>query len=151
MTRKLLLLIMLLLTVQVGYSQEVTPMPIITVAPEMETPPSDCGILAESMAIDPLIQRAIGAWPLWVALPNWIGDTRGILHIPNEHTFTDERLEGWWTTKVAWFISNAYTDDVQLQGFHVEDHSPIYFEFSDHELREVAILNPAEPGAMWMH
>jgi hypothetical protein len=146
LTIPLLLLLMFLMT-QPGKSQSTTdPTPTLTVevAAEMEAVPSDCGILAEEMTIDPMITHAIGTWPIWVALPNEAGSTKGILSMPNKHYQENPQLEGWWSTKVAWFIDPSYTGEVRLQGFNVDDNSPIYFEFD--ELTTLAAINPAEPG-----
>jgi hypothetical protein len=144
-----LLLMVLLLNIQQPQGQslvEVTPTSAVEVAPEMEIAPSNCGILAEAMAIDPLIPQAIGAWPIWIALPNVSGETKGILYMPNEHNFTTPQLEGWWVTKVAWFIPESYTGEVHVQGFNVDDHSPMYFEANAPEPTQVATLNPDHPG-----
>jgi hypothetical protein len=144
-----LLLAALLVMAQPGSSQSVgdaTPTADIEAAPEMAFVPSDCGILAEPVAIDPLIPHAIGAWPIWIALPNGSSEMKGILVVPNEHYFTHPQLEGWWVTKAAWFIAKSYPGEVRIRGVNIDDDSPIYFEIGDHELREVATLNPDQPG-----
>jgi len=136
------LLLMFLFTAQSSKSQS-TDDTTVEVAAEMEAVPTDCGILAQEMAVDPMIQ-GIGAWPIWVALPNEAGDSRGILTMPTKHYQENEQIKGWWSTKVAWFIDPSYTGEVQLQGFNVQDNSPIYFEFD--ELTTLATLNSDEPG-----
>lgn len=109
--------------------------------------PSNCGILADSIAIDPLIPRAVGAWPIWISVPNGSDEpAKGILFVPNEHNQKNPDLEGWWSTKVAWFIPLTYTGEVQLQGFNVDDDSPMYFEFDHDGPTTTAIINPEEPG-----
>ncbi len=146
----LLFVMMLLLNIRQGNGQSTataTPTtPPVEVASEMRPVPANCGILAEAMAIDPMIQKAIGTWPIWIALPNVADETRGILDIPNEHYFTIPQLEGWWTTKVAWFVPNAYTGKVRVQGINIEDNSPLFIESNGDEPSEVAIFDPEHPG-----
>lgn len=141
-----MLMLLILVVVQPGYSQDATPTPVIEVAPEMEGVPENCGILAEPIAIDPLIPQAIGASPIWVALPNTTQENRGILVVPDQHDHHYPPLEGWWATKVAFFVSAAYPGEVQITGFNVADDSPMYFAFGGNEPTELAILNPAQPG-----
>jgi hypothetical protein len=144
----LLLLLTLVVTAQPGNSQavvEATPVSAVEVAPEMAVAPTNCGILPEPLAIDPLITHATGTWPIWVALPNWDGVRDGVLVVPNERNQESHELPGWWSTKVAWFIPLSYTGEVQVQGFNVDDQSPIYFEFNAGPT-EVATLNPEQPG-----
>lgn len=142
----LLLLLALPLIANSGSIGGAALTPTVEVATEMEVVPADCGILAEPIAIDPLIPQALGTWPIWVALPNWTDETKGILVVPNEHYHTHHHLEGWWATKVAWFIPLSYTGEVQLRGYNLADHSPIFFDFSSNEPGEVATLNPDQPG-----
>ncbi|HEX2906699.1 MAG TPA: hypothetical protein VHO69_07560 [Phototrophicaceae bacterium] len=156
MKSKLILLIalfvpmLLLLTIQPGYGQaaiEATPAATVEVAATMDFVPTDCGILAGAIAIDPLIPRAIGAWPVWLSVPN--GDdreTKGILYVPNRHNFTDASLPGWWVTKAGWFVSKSYSGEVRVRGFNVADDSPIYFASGAAELSDTMILNPEQPG-----
>lgn len=125
---------------------DVTPLaPDVQVAVEMEFAPDDCGILPQPMAIDPLIPQAIGAWPLWVAVPNGDEDSKGVLFVPNEHYQQNKQLEGWWSTKVGWFVSPSYVGDVQVSAYNLADDSPIFFDRAD-ELGTTMTLNPAEPG-----
>lgn len=143
------LLLTFLFMTQSGYSQSslaVTPTPAVTVAAELDAPPADCGVLADAMAIDPLIPDALGAWPIWVALPNRGPETKGIVGMPNQHFITNPQLEGWWATKIAWFIATSYVGEVRLQGFNTADHSPMYFEFDGDEATTLATLNPEHPG-----
>lgn len=137
----------LLLRTQTGQTQTPAPTPPpYEVASEMAPAPNDCGPLAEPIAIDPMIPHAIGAWPIWVAVPDLDGDPRGALFFPDTHYQTRSELEGWWMSKIGWFIPASYTGTVTLQAANVEDSSPIYFEFSDHHLTTAATLNAAQPG-----
>lgn len=120
--------------------------PDVEPADEMAFVPDDCGILADTVAIDPMIPNAVGASPIWLSVPDEGEDPKGILYVPNEHNQENPQLEGWWYTKVAWFIPLTYTGEVQISGFNVEDNSPMYFEFDDDGPAEVGTLNPAEPG-----
>ncbi len=106
--------------------------------------PDDCGILAEPMAIDPLIPHAIGTWPIWVAVPGAGDDSKGMMFVPNEHYQRSPRLEGWWSTKVGWFVSPSYVGEVEVRGYNLADNSPMYFDVS--ESGTTMTLNPAEPG-----
>ena len=141
-----LLLAMFLFMAQLGYSQsseDAAPTPAVEAAPEMEAVPENCGQLAKPTVVDPLVE-AIGTWPIWVALPNWDGETEGVLVIPNERDYKHPEQEGWWSMKIAWFIPLSYSGEVRLRGYNLADDSPIYFEFD--ELTDVAILNPEHPG-----
>jgi hypothetical protein len=137
-----LLLVLLLFIAQPGQSQS----PEVEVADEMADVPTNCGTLAESMAIDPMIPQAIGMWPIWFALPNVQDETRGILYFPNQHYHTHPDLEGWWATKAAWFIPLSYTGEVKLQGVNIADNSPMYIDAGEMGLNLIATLNPAQPG-----
>ncbi|MCC6896149.1 MAG: hypothetical protein IT321_25220 [Anaerolineae bacterium] len=145
----LLLVVSLALAVQRVSSQvtpDVTPLaPEVQVAAQMDFAPDDCGILPEPMAIDPLIPQAIGAWPLWVAVPNAGEASKAVLFVPNEHYQQNKQLEGWWSTKVGWFISPSYVGDVQVSAYNLADDSPIFFDAAD-ELAATMTLNPAVPG-----
>jgi hypothetical protein len=139
----------LLFTPQTGQSQSAatsTAVATVEVAAEMGKMPSDCGQLAEPIVPDPNFGRAIGAWPIWVALPNNAGnETRGVLGMPDQHYIKDSHLEGWWAMKVGWAIKDTYKGEVKVQGFNVADHSPIYFQFAGDPVT-TAVLNPAKPG-----
>jgi hypothetical protein len=126
---------LLFLAAQLAQSQ-----PVIEVAPEMGAAPTNCGILAESMAIDPMIPHAIGTWPIWFAVPNSLG----IVDMPTQHYQKNPELEGWWSTKAAWFIDKDYVGEVHIEGFNVEDNSPMYVEFD--ELTTRSTINPETPG-----
>jgi hypothetical protein len=141
--------ILLLLAPHTGYGQttsDATPTLVVAVAAEMEPVPSNCGVLAEPLAIDPLIPQAIGTWPIWIALPNGGDEATGTLYLPNRHDQVNPNLEGWWATKVAWFIPINYRGDVHLQGVNITDQSPMYFEFNEEGPLEVATINPEQPG-----
>ncbi|MBI5670872.1 MAG: hypothetical protein HZC41_23005 [Chloroflexi bacterium] len=143
------LLITLLFPAQPGYTQvtgNLTPTPGVEVASEMDFVPADCGQLAEPIAIDPLIPQAVGAWPIWIALPNWTGATKGILVVSNQHNHPEHQLDGWWFTKAAWFVDKSYVGEVRIRGVNLADNSPIYFDFSSDEPHTVASLNPDQPG-----
>jgi hypothetical protein len=133
---------------QLGHSQssDSTPKFAVKGAPEMEVVPENCGQLAKPMVVDPMID-GIGAWPIWVALPNWSNESEGVLIIPNERDFKHPEMQGWWSMKVAWFIPLSYTGEVRLRGYNLADDSPIYFEFQE-GLTDVATLNPAQPGGL---
>lgn len=122
-----------------------TTMPVI-VADEMGDAPADCGILAEPMAIDPLIPQAIGTWPLWLAVPNVGGASKGVLFMPKTHYQKTPQLVGWWSTKVGWFIRQSYVGMVEVQAVNVADGSPMYFHFDTEQPVMTATLNAAEPG-----
>jgi hypothetical protein len=136
-----------LLTTQTGQTQTPAPTPpSYKVSAEMAPAPDDCGPLVEPIAIDPMIPHAIGAWPIWVSVSDVDGDPRGALFIPDTHYQTRPDLEGWWSSKIAWFIPNSYTGTVRLQAANLADGSPIYFEFGEHETAAVATLDSAQPG-----
>jgi hypothetical protein len=142
----LLLPITFLFFAHPGEGQDIPLAPDIEVAPEMELLPTDCGTLAEPIALHSMIPKAIGASPIWTALPNWEGQTKGTLAMPGRHYQENPQLEGWWSIKLAWFVTEAYEGEVELQGFNIADDSPIYFEFNDGPTTS-ATLNPAQPGA----
>lgn len=140
-------LAVLLLTAQTGQTQTPAPtLPPYAVASEMAPAPDDCGPLAQPVAIDPLIPHAIGAWPIWVAVPDLDGDPRGALFFPDTHYQTHPDLDGWWMSKIAWFIPISYTGTVTLQAVNVDDGSPVYFDVSEHSTSAVATLDAAHPG-----
>lgn len=87
----LLFVFVLLFTTYLGQSQS----PSVEVADEMVFAPDDCGQLAQSMPIDPLITQAIGTWPLWLSVSVAAADGKGVLYVPNRHNLTHPDLEGW--------------------------------------------------------
>jgi len=121
------------------------PTPTIEVAATMDSAPTDCGQLAVPAVIDAQAGGGIGAWPLWVGIPNWSDQSRGILVFPTIHYQENEMLVGWWVTKMGWFVSEAYKGEVTIQAYNLADHSPMYFEFTA-EPEPLAVLNPARPG-----
>lgn len=146
----LLFVMTLLLDTHQGNSQPAataTPTtPPVQVASDMGPPPSNCGILPEAISIDPMIPQAVGTWPIWVALPNVTGETRGILNMPNQHYFSLPQLAGWWTTKVAWFIPISYPGKVRVRGVNVADNSPLFIEANSKGPSEVTVFDPDHPG-----
>jgi hypothetical protein len=137
----------LLLRTQTGQTQTPAPTPPpYNVASEMAPAPDDCGPLAQPIAIDPMIPHAVGVWPIWVSVPDFDGNPRGALYVPDTSGLEHPDLEGWWASKIAWFIPISYTGTVTLQAAHVDDGSPIYFEFGDHITAAVATLDAAHPG-----
>ncbi|MBX3081869.1 MAG: hypothetical protein KF716_09575 [Anaerolineae bacterium] len=128
---------------QRDYSQASTA--TIAVAATMDSAPTDCGQLAVPTVIDPHAGGGIGAWPLWVGIPNWSGQSRGILVFPTTHYQESDVLIGWWVTKMGWFVSETYKGEVKLQAYYLTDHSPMYFEFAN-EPTTLASINPANPG-----
>ena len=143
----LLMLLLLVLTPQHGYSQSptATAVPTIEVAATMDAVPTNCGQLSESVMLDPQSGRFIGVWPIYAGLPNWEGQTQGILVFPTTHYQTNDQLVGWWVTKMGWFVSESYTGEVKVRAFNLADHSPIYFERTDAPAT-VMTLDPAHPG-----
>ncbi len=127
-------------------SLSVTPTPTVEVAATMDYAPTNCGVLAESMAIAPNIPHAVGTWPIWIAMPSAGSGSKGVLFVPNQHYQTDSQLKGWWSTKVAWFIADSYQGEVHLRAFNVADNSPMYFVVGENELTDHATLNPEHPG-----
>ncbi len=118
----------------------------VEVAPDMEPVPTNCGIPAEPIAIDPLIPQAVGTWPIWIALPNSTLATTGILIMPNQHYQRNPGLEGWWAAKIAWFVPKSYTGRIYLRGINITDQSPVYFAFNGNDPVSLATLNPDQPG-----
>lgn len=147
--RSLTLMLILVCVTPLVNSQETdvpTPLaPSIEVAAQMDAVPSNCGILAKPTAIDPLIPHAIGTWPVWVGVPDADDNSKGIMFVPNEHYQRNRQLEGWWSTKVGWFVSPSYTGEVKIQAYNLADNSPMYFD-SSQDLSTTMTLNSAKPG-----
>ena len=143
----LIFAVLMVLTIpQPDYSPATVPTVAATVeaAAEMAPAPSDCGPQPERFEVDPRIGDAIGAWPIWVALPE--RDGRAVIAFSRDHNHTDPALPGWWDTKVGWFVKKTYKGEVKLSGFNVADHSPIYFDIGQISHTAQPILNPEQPG-----
>jgi hypothetical protein len=114
----------------------------VEVAGHMDPVPANCGILAEPIEINPQMGAFIGSWPILLGIPNNSSQHTGVLSVPDEHTQTDERLPGWWATKMAWFVSQSYQGTVKVQGFNIKDDSPIYIDWHGDDLMTTAELDP---------
>ncbi len=79
-----------------------------------------------------------------LGLPKDSRQHQGILSIPNQHIQTDERLPGWWASKMAWFVSQSYQGTVRVRGFNVQDGSPIYINWNGNELLTTAAFDASK-------
>ncbi len=116
----------------------------VEVAAPMEPPPTNCGILAEPLELSHPTGSFIGTWPMLIAIPNSSDQHQGIMNIPNEHLQTDERLPGWWGTKVAWFVSESYQGAVKVRVVNVQDGSPMYIQWNGNNMVTTAEFDPKE-------
>lgn len=111
---------------------------IETVAAQMDALPTNCGSLAEPIQLNAQQGNFIGSWPILLGIPNDSRQHSGVLTFPNEHTYTDERLPGWWNTKMAWFVSQAYQGTVKVRAFNIKDNSPMYINWKGNALSTTA-------------
>jgi hypothetical protein len=114
------------------------------VAAQMDLVPTNCGILAAPIQLNAQQGYFIGSWPILIGIPNYPNRYKGVMGFPNEHLHSDNRLPGWWATKMAWFVSESYVGVVKVRGFNIKDNSPIYINWKGDNPVTTAEFDPSK-------